>query len=73
MLDLSDGSREDGRHQRETDPHVKMVQRFDLPLDANVMADRLLMTPVSIKGICRGQGNVWEVVRSGKQGSSVGP
>ncbi len=55
MLNLSDGSREDERQRYETNPRVKTVWRFDLPRDANVMAEGLLMIPVSAEGICRGK------------------
>ena len=55
MLDLSGGSRDGERRQRQTSPCVKAVRRFGLPRDCDVLAEGLLTTPVSVKDSRRGQ------------------
>ena len=65
VLDLTDGSRDGERRWRQTGPRAKAARRFGLPRGGNVTVDGSLKTPVSAKGICRGQRSGWEAGRSG--------
>ncbi len=65
MLDLLDRWRDSKRRRHQTGPGAKAAWQLGLPRDSNVTVDGSLKTPVSAKGICRGQHSGWEAGRLG--------